>query len=81
MFEEVDPVQHKLAWKIRPFIIIEYRRRLMDISWFMRSLNERVARQGNKEGKCTGRFCVFEGIKSWQLTSIKWFHHSIALVQ
>lgn len=33
-----------------------YRRRLMDISWFMRVLNETVARQANAEDKVTGRF-------------------------
>ena len=36
--------------------LVEYRKRLMDISWFMRVLNEDIARQGNKEDKCTGRF-------------------------
>jgi hypothetical protein len=36
--------------------IQEYRRRLHDTSWFMRNLNEFIAREANKEDSCTGRF-------------------------
>jgi REP element-mobilizing transposase RayT len=36
--------------------IQEYRRRIHDISWFMRNLNEFIAREANKEDGCTGRF-------------------------
>ncbi|SBS38007.1 hypothetical protein MSP8886_04356 [Marinomonas spartinae] len=33
-----------------------YRSRLMDISWFMKELNEPIARQANFEDNCTGRY-------------------------
>lgn len=33
-----------------------FRSRLIDISWFMKELNEPIARQANFEDKCTGRY-------------------------
>jgi REP element-mobilizing transposase RayT len=36
--------------------IAEYRRRLHDISWLMRNLNEHIAREANKGDNCKGRF-------------------------
>ena len=35
---------------------VQYRERLQNISWFMRLLNEYIARRANKEDECTGYF-------------------------
>ena len=40
----------------QPERLAELRRRLSSLSWFMRFLNECIAREANAEDRCTGRF-------------------------
>ncbi len=42
--------------KVVSELVTEWRERLMSIGWFMRALNEDIARQANAEDCCTGRF-------------------------
>ncbi|VAW48463.1 Transposase and inactivated derivatives [hydrothermal vent metagenome] len=36
--------------------VAEYRIRLMSVSWYMKAINEFIARMANEEDKCTGHF-------------------------
>ncbi len=46
----------KAEIRVAQDVLAEQRRRLVDLSWYMRSLNESIARRANEEGQCTGRF-------------------------
>lgn len=52
-----DPAEFNEAMLTRIGLYVEeYRKRLQDISWFMRIMNESIARMANKEDDVKGRF-------------------------
>ena len=50
--EFLDTAEIRVAQEI----LAQLRHRLSDLSWYMRSLNEPIARRANEEDACTGRF-------------------------
>jgi len=50
--EDLKPFERKTLSDI----VEVFRKRLSSISWFMRCLNQPIARQANKEDGCTGKF-------------------------
>ncbi|MCF6257220.1 MAG: transposase, partial [Gammaproteobacteria bacterium] len=50
--EQLGKAEQKLVTEL----VQEWRSRLTDLGWFMRCLNESLARQANTEDNCTGRF-------------------------
>ncbi len=50
--ESLTPVEYEAV----DICMESYRQRLQSLSWFMKCLNEPIARQANKEDNCTGHF-------------------------
>ncbi|AVP97561.1 transposase [Ahniella affigens] len=55
--EDEDATKRRIAHiAASPEMVAKYRSRLSNLSWYMRCLNEPIARRANLEDDCTGRF-------------------------
>ncbi len=52
-------VERRAEMLADPARIVELRTRLGSLSWFMKCLNEHIARIANKEDNAKGHFCTF----------------------
>lgn len=56
LFPHTERTARTLPERARREKLALWRRRLWDLSWYMRCLNESIARRANREEKCSGRF-------------------------
>ena len=52
----VEPLTNQAELDVVNKLVQKWRSRLCDISWYMRTLNEHIARKANAEDHCTGHF-------------------------